>query len=85
MLALAVGDLLKFESAARGGGVPATDELLRTLVAVKSEIVQATRLVDACVAFHRGLAMRMGDAAPGYDAAGHMAGEAAELEHDVHG
>jgi hypothetical protein len=85
LLALAVDDMREFECAARGGSITATGELHSTLVAVKQEIVQATRVVDACVAFHRGLAARLGDVGPGYDAAGHAAGESPGLEHEVHG
>ena len=85
LLAAAVEDMRAFESAARNGGVTPTDGLRTTLLAAQREIVQATRVVDACVAFHRGLAARMGAATPGYDAAGHAACETAGLEHDVHG
>jgi hypothetical protein len=84
MLAAAVGEMRAFESAVRLGTVFPSGELCATLLAVKQEIVQATRVVDACVAFHRGLAARIGDAGPGYDAKGRFAGNCAELEPGVH-
>jgi hypothetical protein len=74
-----------FDGAVRDSTVPVTAELCSTLAEVKREIVRATRVVDACVAFHRGLAARVGDAPPGYDAAGHVTAEPTGLEHDVHG
>jgi len=84
LLAAAVGDLRAFESAVRLGAVPVTGELRATLRAVKKEIVHATRVVDACVAFHRGLAAIVGGTASGYDAEGRPAAESAALEPEVH-
>ena len=84
LLAAAVGDLRLFESAVRAGDVPTTAELCSTKLAVKKEVVQARRVVDACVAFHRGLAARTGGAPPVYNAEGCIAEESAELVSEVH-
>jgi hypothetical protein len=84
LLAAAAGDLRVFEAAARAGDVPPTAELCSTILAVKQEVVQAVRVVDACVAFHRGLAARTGGAPPVYNAAGNIAEESAGLEPEVH-
>lgn len=84
ILSTAVGDLRVFESAVRSGEVPPTAELCSTLMAVKQDVVQATRLVDACVAFHRGLAARIGGAPPVYNAEGCIAEESDGLESEVH-
>jgi hypothetical protein len=84
LLSTAVGDLRVFESAVSSGEVSATDELCSTLMAVKGEVAQATRVVDACVAFHRGLAARTGGAPPVYNAEGCIAEESDGLESEVH-
>jgi len=84
LLATAADDLRVFESAVRSGDIPSTPELYATILAVKQEVVQATRVVDACVAFHRGLAARIGDAPPVYNAEGCIAEELAGLESEVH-
>jgi hypothetical protein len=84
LLVAAASDLRLFESAVRAGDVPHTAELHATILAVKQEVVQATRVVDACVAFHRGLAARTGGAPPVYNAAGHIAEDPAGLEPEVH-
>ena len=101
LLAAAAGDLRQFESAVRSGEVPATSELCSAILAVKKEVIEATRvvdacvraaqpsgfswlLVDACVAFHRGLAARTGGAPPVYNAEGCIAEESAGLESEVH-
>jgi hypothetical protein len=84
LLSSAVGDLRVFEDAVRSGEIPATAELCSTLLAVKQEVVEATRVVDACVAFHRGLAARTGGAPPVYNAEGCIAEEPAGLESEVH-
>ena len=84
LLAAAVVDLRFFESAVRAGDVVPSGELRATLLQVKQEVVQATRVVDACVAFHRGMAARMGGATPGYNAEGRMTDEASGLEPEVH-
>jgi hypothetical protein len=70
LLAAAAGALRQFESAVRSGEVPATAELCST--------------IDACVAFHRGLAARTGGAPPVYNAEGCIAEESAGLESEVH-
>jgi hypothetical protein len=84
MLVAAVSDMRHFEGAVRTGDVPPNAELRSLILAVKQEITRATRVVDACVAFHRGLAARTGGAPPVYDAAGNIAGESADLEPEVH-
>jgi hypothetical protein len=84
LLVAAAGDLRIFESAVRAGDVPPTAELFSAILAVKQEVVQATRVVDACVAFHRGLAARTGGAPPVYNAEGCIADESAEMEPEVH-
>jgi hypothetical protein len=84
LLSAAAGDMHLFEGAVRLGKVPATDELRTTLLGVTQEIAHATRVVDACVAFHRGMAARVGGSAPGYDAQGHVAGESSSFEPEVH-
>jgi len=84
LLTAAVGDMRVFENAVRSGDVPPTAELYSTLLAVKGEVVQATRVVDACVAFHRGLAALTGGAPPVYNADGSIAGELPGLEPEVH-
>ena len=83
LLVAAVSDMRTFESAVRCGSVPATEELCETLLAVRQDIIQATRVVDSCVAFHRGLAARMGGSAPGYNAEGRMAAESPGMEPEV--
>ena len=84
LLSTAAGDLRLFENAVRDGKVAATPELCSAILAVKQDVVQATRVVDACVAFHRGLAARTGDAPPVYNAEGCIADESAGLESEVH-
>jgi hypothetical protein len=84
VLAGAADDLRIFENAVHFGNVASTPELCSTLLAVKNEVVQATRVVDACVAFHRGLVARTGDAPPVYNAEGCIAEESAGLESEVH-
>ena len=84
LLSAAAGDLRIFESAVRAGAIPVTAELCSTVLAVKQEVARATRVVDACVAFHRGLAARTGGAPPVYNAEGCIAEESAALESEVH-
>jgi hypothetical protein len=84
MLSTAVGDLRVFESAVRSGEIPSTPELCSTLLSVKQDVQQATRVVDACVAFHRGLAARIGGAPPVYNAEGCITEESDGLESEVH-
>ena len=83
LLAAAAGDLRLFESAVRGGGVPHTPELYSTLLAMKKEVVQARRVVDAGVAFYRGLVARTGGTPPVYNAEGRIASESGEMEPEV--
>ena len=83
MLSDAVEDMRLFESAARLGQIPVSQELYSTIVTVKQEISQATSVVDACVAFHRALAARMGEATSTYNAEGQFAEESTGLEPEV--
>jgi len=83
-LQTAVRELRLFESAVSAGDILPSAELGATILAMKGEIMQTTRVVDACVAFHRGLAARIGGAPPVYDAEGHIACESDELESEVH-
>jgi hypothetical protein len=84
LLVTALADLRFFESAVRSGAVALTDELCTTILAVKQDVAQTTRVVDACVAFYRGLEARTGGAPPVYDAEGRIAGESTEMEPEVH-
>jgi hypothetical protein len=84
LLADAVADLRFFEHAVRTGGVSHSAELHATILAVKREVVEATKVVDAGVAFFRGLQARTSGVPPVYDSAGHIADESAEVEPEVH-
>jgi hypothetical protein len=84
LLLKAVDDMRAFESAVVAGDVPPTAELYSTMVAVKGEVVQATRVVDACAAFYRGLAALSGGAPPVYNAGGQIQDELPGLEPEVH-
>ncbi len=84
LLSAAAGDLRLFETAMRVGEVPTTAALCAAILEVKKDVMQATRVVDACVAFHRGLATRTGDVPPVYNADGCIADESAGLESEVH-
>lgn len=84
LLVVAAGDLHIFENAVRAGDFPPTPELCTTILAVKQEVIEATRVVDACVAFYRGLAARTGGAPPVYNSEGCIAEESAEMEPEVH-
>ena len=81
----AAGEMRRFESAVRNGSVPQTAAVWEQVKAAKQEIVRAARIVDACVAFQRGLAARIGGAPPVYDAAGRLAGESGETVAEMHG
>jgi hypothetical protein len=84
LLVAALADLRFFETAVRAGEVPVTEELCTTILTVKQEVAQTTRVVDACVAFYRGLEARTGGAPPVYDAEGRITGESTEMEPEVH-
>ncbi len=84
LLMSAVGEMRIFESAVRAGDIPPTAELYSTILAAKAEVAQVTRVVDACVAFHRGLAALAGGAPPVYNADGQIAEEVPGLESEVH-
>jgi hypothetical protein len=83
LLVKALDDMRVFENAVRSGEIPPTADLYSTLLAVKGEVAQATRVVDACVAFHRGL-MALSGAPPVYNAEGKIAEEACGLEPELH-
>ena len=70
LLEQAVAGMRAFEDALRGGSVSITSETRSMLLALRQDIRQATRVVDAGAAFHRGMAVRLGNAGPGYDAGG---------------
>lgn len=84
LLTAAAADLRLFENSVCAGEVAATPELCSAILAVKQDVVRATRVVDACVAFHRGLAARTGGAPPVYNSEGCIAEESAGLESEVH-
>ena len=84
LLVAAVGHMRVFENAVRSGEVSPTAELYSTILAVKGEVAQATRVVDACVAFHRGLMALTGGASQVYNADGQIADEFSGLEPEVH-
>jgi hypothetical protein len=84
LLVQAAGDLRFFESAVGSGSIPHTAQLRDSILAVKQEVAQATRLVDAGVAFYRGLQLRSGGAAPVYDSGGRIATESDEMEPELH-
>ncbi len=67
----AVHDLRHLERLPRAGSADVV-ELRTSLLKLKSEIADATRTLDASAAFYRGLAVRLGRAMSGYDAAGRM-------------
>jgi hypothetical protein len=83
-LTAALGEMRIFESAVRVGDVPPSADLYSTILAAKSEVAQATRVVDACVAFHRGLAAITNGAPPVYNSDGQIAGELPGVEPEVH-
>jgi hypothetical protein len=59
---------------ARIAGVP--DDRRSSLLDLKQEIAQIVRVVDAGLAFYRGVALRMGDSSPSYGPGGSLAEEA---------
>lgn len=63
----AIEDRLRSERAAAPGG------LSSGLLGLKQEITQMARVVDAGLAFHRGVALRMGCSAPAYGPQGQFA------------
>ena len=79
-----VSCMSEFSQALQSGSVVVTAELRNTLLALKLEIAQVTRLVDACAAYHRGLAASLGVGNPGYDAAGRISPDLVNLEHEMH-
>ncbi|HUI55153.1 MAG TPA: hypothetical protein VLY04_09285 [Bryobacteraceae bacterium] len=85
LLERAVAEMRSFECALRHGGVEASAEVRSTLIALKQEILLATRAVDTCMAFYRGLGAILGGVTPGYDAGGRHFAETAHLELGMHG
>jgi DNA-binding GntR family transcriptional regulator len=85
LLEQAVAGMRDFEGALRGRTVSAASETRSMLLALRQDIRQATRVVDAGAAFHRGLATRLGNASPGYDAGGRPFAETPPMEGELHG
>jgi len=83
LLEQAVSGMRAFEQALRSGEALPSPDLYRKLQETRQDIVRATRVVDACVAFHRGLAVRSGGAAAGYNSEGRLAGESAGMAPEV--
>jgi hypothetical protein len=81
----AVAGMREFGDAVRGGAVRITSETRPMLLALRQDIRQATRVVDAGAAFHRGMAVRLGNASPGYDAGGRPFDETHQMEGELHG
>lgn len=63
----------------RGVHAMGADDLYSLVSDLKRDIAHLMRVIDACSAFHRGLAVRLGDCVPTYDAAGRIAA-GADLE-----
>ena len=84
LLVSAVSDMRHFETAVRHGDVFPSEELRASLREVRQDIVAATRLVDACVAFHRGMAARIGTTPVAYNGKGQIDGETNSVEPEVH-
>jgi hypothetical protein len=73
LLEEAVMDLRAIESYLRPGRVVVPDGLSSALLNLKREIAQIVQIVDAGLAFHRGVALRMGCSAPSYSPRGQIA------------
>jgi hypothetical protein len=72
LLEQAVLGMRDFDTALRSGAVPASQETRAALLNLRQDIQQATRIVDAGSAFHRGLAARLGNISSSYDAGGRL-------------
>jgi len=56
----------------RGTGAGVDRDLHSRVSGLKQDIVCLVRMIDTCSAFYRGLAVRLGDCAPAYTAAGEI-------------
>ena len=54
----------------RNGDSTMTSGLQSAIASLRRDISMMLRVVDACSAFHRGMALRLGGALPAYDASG---------------
>ena len=70
LLEQAVADLREAVNMAAAAGTCLPVEARRILTTLQQDSQGMTRLVDACSAFQRGLALRLGHADPNYDASG---------------
>jgi hypothetical protein len=59
----------------RNGDSTMTRNLQPAIAGLRRDISTLIRLVDACSAFHRGVALRHGSALPAYDSSGKAVGE----------
>lgn len=84
LLEAAAAAIREVEEGLRGRTVKVTSELRSTLLSLRRDIQQATRVVDACEAFQRGLAARLGVTTTGYNADGGLDTETIRLEPEVH-
>src|ERR1035438_6900156 len=85
LLEQAVIGMREFEGVLRGGTVPITSQTRPMLLALRQDVHHATRLVDAAAAFHRGMAVRLGNTGPGYDAGGRPFDETHQMEGELEG
>jgi hypothetical protein len=85
LLEQAVASISDFETGIRQGIVTPSPDTRPTLLILKRDICRVARMVDAGAAFYRGLAARLGNATPGYDAGGRLFSEAPAMEHELHG
>jgi hypothetical protein len=76
LLEESVMDLQAIEGRLRSGRAAAPGELRSALLDMKQEIAQVVRVVDAGLAFYRGVDLRMGCSAPSYRPDGRIAEEA---------
>lgn len=76
LLAEAAADIREAAGAAAADRLHLPLEARRALADLKHDTVRMTRLVDACAAFQRNLALRLGHADPNYNASGQASPEA---------
>jgi hypothetical protein len=79
LLEESVMDLQAIEGHLRSGSPAAPDELRSALLGLKQDIAQIVRVVDAGLAFYRGVALRMGYSSPSYSPDGRIAEEATAI------
>ena len=75
LLEQSVADIRMGIDLLRNGASTMTNDFQPMIVALRRDISMMVRLVDACSAFHRGLALRRGGVAPAYDATGRTIGD----------